>query len=265
VDYNKLNNRRADSFGDNMAPEKMDIDSDDNVPFTRMSSKSVPVHSLARTLRRKNSEPIILHPGRGDLVGYNPRKRQAARKLYALPYFLSGYLQLFLNIIVVAFCVYSLWSFYSTIRDDIDTKVALFSEEIVQQMTKCSKDYRENRCDPEFIVPAMASLCRTWEQCMQQDPMTVASRAKFSAETIGEGLNAFFEKITWKTIACICVLFFGFIISYNVAFSFGSRQGPNRRPPPEHYVPAMHWTTAPGCGYYAPPQQQYYEPHDGLW
>jgi hypothetical protein len=43
-------------------------------------------------------------------------------------------------------------------------------------------------------------MCTAWEKCMQQDPMTVAYRAKFSAQTFGEGLNGFFERLEWKTI-----------------------------------------------------------------
>lgn len=200
----------------------------------------------SKTTRRKYSSEPSLYPPREEAAECRPRRRdlQIARRLYILPYFISGYLQLFLNVVVVGFCVYLLWCFYSTIRDDIDTKVQLFSEEVVQQMSKCSKDYRENRCDPELRVPAMDIMCRTWEQCMQQDPMTVATRAKFSAETMGEGLNAFFEKITWKTIVCMCLLLFGFLISYNVAFYFAGRQHPNR-------MRAAHWDPVP---YYPQPQ-----------
>jgi len=161
---------------------------------------------------------------------------QLMRKLYVFPYFISGYIQLFFNLLIVSFCVYLLWCFYSTIRDDIETKVQLFSEEVVGQMTKCAKDFRENRCDPLERVPAMEQLCRSWEACMQQDPMVVATRAKFSAETLGEGLNAFFEKISWKTIICLSLLLFGLLVSYNIAFYFASRQQyrpviDNRGPP----------------------------------
>lgn len=173
------------------------------------------------------------------------------------PYFISGYLQLFFNLLIVSFCAYLLWCFYSTIRDDIDSKVQLFSEEVVGQMTKCAKDFRENRCDPLERVPAMEQLCRSWEACMQQDPMVVATRAKFSAETLGEGLNGFFEKISWKTIICLSLLLFGLLISYNIAFYFASRSQQQYRPMYGNGGvphPSMYWDAPPnGYAYHRTP------------
>ncbi|KAF4734621.1 hypothetical protein FOZ63_026783 [Perkinsus olseni] len=68
-----------------------------------------------------------------------------------------------------------------------------------------------------------------WEQCMARDPVLVAKRSNFTMETLGESLNGFFEKLTWKTIACLMLLCFGLVISYNAAFWLTSKSGENSR------------------------------------
>lgn len=57
-----------------------------------------------------------------------------------------------------------------------------------------------------MLLLLLLSACRTWEQCMARDPVLVAKRSNFTMETLGESLNGFFEKLTWKTIACLVVI-----------------------------------------------------------
>lgn len=149
------------------------------------------------------------------------------------PYVVSGYIQLLFNIVVVSGCIYLMFAFYSTVRNDIENKVHLFSKDVIEEIAKCSQDYRENRCDPSGRVPAMEQACRTWEACMNRDPYVVARNSKFTGETLGEAINGFFEVLEWKAIACIGGLFFGMLVCYNIAFSFARRKGPE-----QHYYAA---------------------------
>ncbi|EER07145.1 conserved hypothetical protein, partial [Perkinsus marinus ATCC 50983] len=149
------------------------------------------------------------------------------RRRIMMPYVLSGYVQLALNIAVGVFWLYMLYSLATTISADINEKMSIYSDEVMDQISQCSRDYRENRCDPSTRVPAVEQACRTWEQCMARDPVLVAKRSNFTMETLGESLNGFFEKLTWKTIACLMLLCFGLVISYNAAFWMTSKSGGN--------------------------------------
>jgi len=148
---------------------------------------------------------------------YAPSDDEALRKAALYPYVLSGYVQLAFSIAIAGFWLYLLMAFANTIFADIESKVQLFSEDILEQITTCSRDYRENKCDPLTRVPAAAAACAAWEACMSRDPYVVARRSKMSAETIGESLNSFFEALTWKTIACLVLLSGGLLVCYNAA------------------------------------------------
>lgn len=160
------------------------------------------------------------------------------------PHALCGWVNLLVNVLVAAAFLYLIYLVYATVQNDIYNKIQLFSDEVVEQIGRCSRDYQENRCDPAVRVPAMEQACRAWEQCMNRDPYVVARRAKFSGETLGEAMNGFFEKLTWKTISCIGLLFFSFLVFYNLVFHFTRQRKPDNlgQPgppgPPMHYPPA---------------------------
>jgi hypothetical protein len=154
------------------------------------------------------------------------------QKIALFPYLISGYVNLAFSVAIAGFWLYLLSSFVNAIYSDIDRKVQLFSEEVLEQIARCSRDYRDNRCDPSTRVPAAAAACAAWEQCMARDPYVVAAQTKLTAETIGESLNAFFDALTWKTITCIFLLSVGLIFSYNIAGSVardGAKRALNRR------------------------------------
>jgi hypothetical protein len=128
-----------------------------------------------------------------------------------------GWVHLGFNIGVGATCAYVVWVFYTTIQSDVNAKVAMLSLRIVEEITRCQQDYTANMCDPSTRVPGMVAQCRQWEECLSRDPLKVA-RAKFSAQTLGEVLNEFFDTLSWKTITCLLVLFGGTLLAYNGAF-----------------------------------------------
>ena len=152
---------------------------------------------------------------------------ETLRKVALFPYVISGYVQLLFNISLPTFFLYWVYSFACSIQSDVEKKVLLFSEEVMEQIGKCSRDYRENRCDPATRVPALISACQAWEECMARDPHLVAKRSGISAEIFGETLNSFFNVLSWKTIVSLILLIIGFSIIFNITFSM-ARKTPNR-------------------------------------
>jgi hypothetical protein len=144
---------------------------------------------------------------------------ETLRRIALFPYVLSGYIQLVFNLSLPAFFLYWVYSFGCSIQSDVEKKVLLFSEEVMEQIAKCSRDYRENRCDPATRVPALISACQAWEECMARDPHLVAKRSGISAEIFGETLNSFFNVLSWKTIISLILLVVGVSVIFNLTFS----------------------------------------------
>lgn len=117
-----------------------------------------------------------------------------------LPHILSYYAQFLLNFFLVSVVIYMIYAFWSTIRSDVNEKSKEAASEILVEMAMCARDFRENKCDkPEARVPAMESICNSWEKCMQRDP-TMVGRAKVSAHTFAEIINNFFQPISAKAM-----------------------------------------------------------------
>lgn len=116
-----------------------------------------------------------------------------------LPHILSYYTQFLLNLFIVFFMMYLVYSFWSTIRSDVDLRSREVAAETVAEIAICVREFRENRCERSMRVPAMEIMCNFWEKCVNQDPNKVA-RAMVSANTFAEILNNFVEPITAKTM-----------------------------------------------------------------
>lgn len=116
-----------------------------------------------------------------------------------LPHILSYYTQFLLNLFIVFFMMYLVYSFWSTIRSDVDLRSHEVAKETVAEIGACAREFRENRCERSMRVPAMEIMCNFWEKCINQDPNKVA-RAMASAGTFAEILNNFVEPITAKTM-----------------------------------------------------------------
>ena len=134
-----------------------------------------------------------------------------------LPYIASGYLQLGFNLFVLGVVLYFIVVFIQTVQSDVGKKVEEYSAEILAEISQCSKEYLENRCSPDQRVPAMQMACQAWERCMERDPGTVG-RARVSAETFAEIVNALIEPISYKTMAFCALLLFGSLAISNAAF-----------------------------------------------
>lgn len=140
-----------------------------------------------------------------------------------LPILLSIWLQLAYNAIIMAVVSYFVWTFYSTVKRDVDMKVDEYSADILQEMAMCSKDYLANNCMPGKRVPALETMCNAWERCMNRDPKIVG-RARVSAETFAEIINGFLRPISFKSMVFVMVMLVGSLFVCN--FGFGSYRGP---------------------------------------
>ena len=119
-----------------------------------------------------------------------------------LPHILSYYAQFLLNVFIVFFMMYLVYSFWSTIRSDVDIKSREVASETLAEMAACTREFKDNKCDRADRVPAMEVVCNNWEKCMQQDP-TKVGRARVSAKTFAEILNSFVEPISIKAMVGI--------------------------------------------------------------
>lgn len=137
-----------------------------------------------------------------------------------IPYVLLLYLQLALNLAVVGVVLYLLYSFISTIQQDIQNKMDLYTTIAKQEISACSKKYFLNKCSNEngnVRAPALEQECSHWEICMNRDPMQIG-RSKVSAETLAEIVNEFLRPISWKSLIMISAFIVGSIVVTNVAF-----------------------------------------------
>lgn len=116
-----------------------------------------------------------------------------------LPNVLSFYAQLALNVFLVFGIMYLLYSFWSTIRSDVDKKSQEAMAEVLAEIAVCAKHWKDNQCDKGTILPALEAVCREWEKCMNKDHKSIG-RARVSAHTFAEIFNSFIEPISWKAM-----------------------------------------------------------------
>ena len=139
------------------------------------------------------------------------------------PAILAKYLQIFFNFVIFSSIFYMLYSFYATIRADVDRAADESMSEVLSEMAQCSKNYVENQCGANARLPALEIVCSNWELCMNRDPAAV-KRARLSAHTFAEILNSFVEPISLKTMAFASSLIILSIVVNNVTFTFFRRQ-----------------------------------------
>ncbi|KAJ1607815.1 hypothetical protein OJ253_2163 [Cryptosporidium canis] len=126
------------------------------------------------------------------------------------------FIRLIFNIIIVFITLYIIFGIIFVIKNDIESKIQISITNILDEMSLCSKHYVENKCQPEYRVPAMESKCTEWERCMSQNPTIIARKSIFTAQIIGEIINTFFDQISLKSALFI----FGFIIALIVGNYF---------------------------------------------
>ena len=177
--------RRRDISRDNrLAHRRSSYESDSDSRSRRSSSENA-------TQKKKQQPPAE--------AGFIPSLFTFIETHPNLPHILSYYAQFVLNLFIVFFCIYITYSFWSTIRSDVDAKSEAVVAETLAEMAVCTQKYVENRCDRASRVPAMETVCENWERCMNKDAYSVG-RARVSAHTFAEIFNSFLEPISYKAM-----------------------------------------------------------------
>lgn len=149
-------------------------------------------------------------PERGS-VDLLPAPWQAGRPHEKIPYLVTTYLQVATNLAAVAYGAHLVWTFAAVVRADIGHKLQRHTSSILVDIDTCRRQYVENRCSPDQIVPALEKQCSAWLKCMRQDPYAGGNKSSISAETVGMILNSLIEPLGpkfWAVAAGLTVVLF---------------------------------------------------------
>ncbi|KAG2068433.1 hypothetical protein BDR04DRAFT_1119815 [Suillus decipiens] len=120
-----------------------------------------------------------------------------------MPQVLLGYLQFFFYLFLVMVFLYLLVHLILTVQHDVEHSISEYSMDIVQEISMCATQYRENLCEKN-PVPGMIQQCASWKTCIDRDPSMVG-RARVGARLIADVINGLVEPISWKTLAFILI------------------------------------------------------------
>lgn len=170
------------------------------------------------------SSPLRQEPGSSSVIAKRPffraktptsalsmepsaSHRQDPRQRLYLPYILIGYLQLIWNVILVVLFLYCMYAVYMVLSEELSVRMASSLHSMVSEARQCRHLYESNRCAPLQRVPALEKDCSAWEYCMNRDGESeygAFGKCKLIAETVADTMNAFVEKISYKTMASLC-------------------------------------------------------------
>ncbi|ESZ93077.1 hypothetical protein SBOR_6552 [Sclerotinia borealis F-4128] len=168
-----------------------------------------------------------------------------------LPNILSYYAQLALNTFVVGLIMFGVYTFWTTIRSDVDKASQKATAEVLNEMASCAKQYAENRCEPSMRLPALETVCNNWETCMTMDPNSVG-RARISAKTFAEILDSFIQPISYKAMIFVALILTLSIAVNNMAFGMFRSKPPTFHPEP-HPHPQAHLSHPQHPNYFGQP------------
>lgn len=163
------------------------------------------------------------------------------------PSIIAKYLQVFFNAIILSGCLYVLYSFYATIRADVDRASEDAMGELLLQMTECNRNWVENGCASSKRAPYLDNICSEWSECMNRDPAAV-KRARLSAHTFAEIFNSFVEPISLKTMV-FSILVVGIALFINNATFTIYRKSQEHSN--EHRYPSAQFPHPPHAAQYA--------------
>lgn len=115
-----------------------------------------------------------------------------------IPYVISLYLQLVINVLVLLLVVYYGYKLVLNIQRDIKIKEQQYIMDIIDEVSRCTQDFYRNKC-ADNPPPAIRDACSELNLCMNQDPRQV-SRSMITAATFADIVNGFFSAITWKAL-----------------------------------------------------------------
>lgn len=178
--------RQGQTFERQLALAKQEVE------YTSDDSDAVP--DIRREKKKKEQKQVPV-----EEVGWLTSLFTFIHTYPDAPSIIAKYLQVFFNAVILFACLYMFYSFYATIRADVDKASEDAMQEILAEMTACSKNYMQNNCAPHTRLPALEQVCTNWELCMNRDPNAI-KRARLSAHTFAEIFNSFVEPISLKTM-----------------------------------------------------------------
>lgn len=133
-------------------------------------------------------------------------------------YIISTYLQLIINTTLSVYGLYLVYNVIKTVRADINFKLVQQSKDILVEISTCQKNYEDNNCSPDLIVPALEKPCEYWSKCMNQDPKEFGNKSSISAETLGIIVNSLIEPLGFKFFL---MFFTSILLIFMFNFTFG--------------------------------------------
>jgi hypothetical protein len=118
-----------------------------------------------------------------------------------LPSVLSYYAQLAVNTFIACLTIFGIYTFWTTVRADVDKASEHEMGIVLAEIAKCHRDYVDNRCGHDVRLPALEMVCDNWDLCMNRDPNAIG-RARVSAHTFAQIFNSFIEPISYKAMVC---------------------------------------------------------------
>lgn len=187
------------------------------------------------------------------------------------PSIIAKYFQVIFNGAILSGVLFLFYSFYATIRADVDKASEDAFQEAQAETMACQKHYIDNRCNAASRLPALEVSCARWEICMNRDPNAVR-RASLSAHTFAEIFNSFVEPISLKTMVFTIVIVGLLLLVNNATFTLYRRSQEHNQNPDGYragsaqYGPGIHpgaqiaqmgqFAMSPGLPYQTPQQWQ---------
>ncbi|KAF8856173.1 hypothetical protein BDZ45DRAFT_715472 [Acephala macrosclerotiorum] len=173
-----------------------------------------------------------------------------------LPNVLSFYAQLGVNTFIAGLTIFGIYTFWMTVRADVDKASDMERHVVLTEIAACAKDFVDNGCGSDKRVPALKAVCENWEHCMNRDPDSIG-RARVSAHTFAQIFNSFIEPISYKAMIFVVLIVTVCILVNNLAFGMFRSKSPHM-PQAQAFqpFPQQHQNFQWG----PPPQTPYYEP-----
>lgn len=120
------------------------------------------------------------------------------------PIILSYYVQFLVNFFLCGLVLWAAWGMVTAVRGEVIYSSEKAKQNLLAEIEFCSKQYAANRCSPiSERVPAVENMCNEWDQCMSQDPNSIAG-VKASVSHLADIINEFTNRLSWKSIVGFC-------------------------------------------------------------
>ncbi|KAF9973135.1 hypothetical protein BGZ73_003649 [Actinomortierella ambigua] len=134
-----------------------------------------------------------------------------------LPFILSAYAQLLLNMILVA-CLFAIgYNAYATIQEEVSTELSKAELQRGKKYDECRRAY-DTTCRGETLLEGTMMYCKGLQQCIEENTHIVG-KAVLSARTYATIANAFVHTLTWKTMMFLLLLVLGGLFVSNYALN----------------------------------------------